>query len=124
MVALAGCGGGGLGAPSHDAACETGSAAATDAGDAPGDVPVGVLVIPAADPDAGSCVVGHGLDTTELVCFGNDEAAYATYLDPRDGGWAIGTCPAPGDFMRTTGEGSCGYNNCGPLLPAAVEGIT
>ena len=29
----------------------------------------------------------------------------------------IEACPAPSDFRKTTGEGSCGYSVCGPLVP-------
>jgi hypothetical protein len=74
--------------------------------------------IPQADPDAGACTPPSG-DFPTIVCFGSDPAPYQQYLEPVDGGPALGQCPTRRDFMRVGGE-ICGYTSCGPLLGSAV----
>jgi hypothetical protein len=78
--------------------------------------------IPLAPPSQGVCDRYFGA-SPGLVCFGSDPAPYQKYLIQRDGGPTPGQCPTSLDFVRVTGEGSCGMSGCGPLLPSAVDGL-
>jgi len=77
---------------------------------------------PRQDPDAAACPVLAD-DFPGLVCFGSDPAPYQLYLQPVDGGWPVGQCPAPADFNSAFGDGPCGYLPCGPLAPASVRAV-
>jgi hypothetical protein len=67
--------------------------------------------------DSAGCFVPR-IMVPGLVCFGDDPAPYSKYLAPRDGGAAVGVCPAPSDFDLQLSEGDPGYYPCGgPLTP-------
>ena len=75
---------------------------------------------PRQDPDAAACPVLPD-DFPGVVCFGSDPVVYQFYLQPVDGGWPIGACPAPTDFVPWPGGETCGYVPCGPLAPDSVR---
>jgi hypothetical protein len=103
VVALAGAGCG-----------RTKSAVPPDAA-AGGDVPASTATLDATAHDAPECF-RPSVMTPGLVCFGDDAAPYLAYLAPRDGGPAVGLCPAPSDFDLYLGEADPGYFPCGGPL--------